>query len=88
MPRPTAATTSPTRQTAAGTRDQTKGHDHAKTMIAQLDAQGQLHPLATLPSGGDNSYPGLVWENGTLWVSYYSSHEAKTSIYLAKLELP
>ena len=38
-----------------------------------------------LPSGGDTSYPGLVWYDGILWVSYYSSHEGKTSIYLAKL---
>ncbi|MBI5084815.1 MAG: exo-alpha-sialidase [Acidobacteria bacterium] len=40
-----------------------------------------------LPSGGDSSYPGLVYENGVLWVSYYSSHEGKTSIYLAKVRL-
>jgi len=25
---------------------------------------------------------------GLLWVSYYSSHEGKTSIYLAKVRLP
>ena len=42
----------------------------------------------TLPSGGDNSYPGLVWHGGQLWVSYYSSHEGKTSIYLARVEVP
>ena len=45
-------------------------------------------PALTLPSGGDNSYPGLVWHEGTLWMSYYSSHEAKTSIYLAEIALP
>jgi hypothetical protein len=26
--------------------------------------------------------------DGLLWVSYYSSHEGKTNIYLAKVELP
>ena len=31
---------------------------------------------------------GLVWHAGLLWVSYYSSHEGKTSIYLAKVRLP
>jgi len=41
-----------------------------------------------LPSGGDTSYPGLVVYDGLLWVSYYSSHEGKTSIYLAKVKLP
>jgi hypothetical protein len=40
-----------------------------------------------LPSGGDTSYPGLVWHDDFLWVSYYSSHEGKAKIYLAKLRL-
>ena len=43
---------------------------------------------SALPSGGDTSYPGLVWHDGLLWVSYYSSHEGKTSIYLARVKLP
>ncbi|MBT5884330.1 MAG: exo-alpha-sialidase, partial [Planctomycetaceae bacterium] len=33
-------------------------------------------------------YPGLVMHNGLLWISYYSSHEQKTSIYLAKVRIP
>lgn len=41
-----------------------------------------------LPSGGDTSYPGLVWHDGMLWVSYYSSHEGKAKIYLAKVRIP
>ena len=41
-----------------------------------------------LPSGGDTSYAGLVWHEGVLWISYYSSHEEKTSIYLAKVAIP
>src|SRR5205085_7380324 len=45
-------------------------------------------PVLTLPSGGDTSYAGLVWHEGLLWVSYYSSHEGKASIYLAKVRLP
>ena len=58
------------------------------TAVAWLDvANKKLVPLLTLPSGGDTSYPGLVYRDGTLWVSYYSSHEEKTSIYLAKVEL-
>jgi hypothetical protein len=42
----------------------------------------------TFPSGGDCSYPGLVWHDGALHVSYYSSHEGKTSIYFAKVKVP
>jgi hypothetical protein len=45
-------------------------------------------PVLTLPSGGDTSYPGLVWHEGLLWMSYYASHEGKTSIYLATIRLP
>ena len=48
----------------------------------------ELRELLTLPSGGDTSYPGLAYVEGLLWVSYYSSHEGKTSIYLARVELP
>jgi hypothetical protein len=47
-----------------------------------------ITPRWVLPSGGDCSYPGLVLHENLLWVSYYSSHEGKSSIYLAKLRLP
>lgn len=58
-----------------------------KTVVCRLDAvAGKLIPAVTLPSGGDTSYAGMVWHDGKLWISYYSSHEGKTSIYLAKLE--
>ncbi|HOD50316.1 MAG TPA: exo-alpha-sialidase [Candidatus Hydrogenedentes bacterium] len=57
-----------------------------RTGICILDPEyGTLTEVLTLPSGGDTSYPGLVWHDGLLWVSYYSSHEGKTSIYLAKV---
>ena len=48
---------------------------------------GEIEELLAFPSGGDTSYPGMVLEKNILWVSYYSSHEEKTSIYLAKLRL-
>ncbi|MDG2014213.1 MAG: exo-alpha-sialidase [Pirellulaceae bacterium] len=61
----------------------------ARTAICQIDPQkGSLKELLLLPSSGDNSYPGLVWHAGRLWVSYYSSHEGKTSIYFANFALP
>jgi len=47
-------------------------------------------PVLELPSGGDNSYPGMVFneDDGLLWMSYYSGHEGKVSIYLAKIRVP
>ena len=60
----------------------------ATTALAELNVeQKTLRPILSLPSGGDTSYPGLVWHDGILWVSYYSSHEGKTSIYLAKVRI-
>lgn len=58
----------------------------AKTVVGTIDlAKGKITPLLTLPSGGDTSYPGMVWHDNALWISYYSSHEGRTSIYLAKV---
>lgn len=58
------------------------------TDVALLDVAAKtLTPLLSLPSGGDTSYPGLVYRKGVLWISYYSSHEGKTNIYLAKVRL-
>lgn len=58
-----------------------------QTAVCRLDVNaGTLKPVLTLPSGGDTSYPGLVWHEGQLWISYYSSHEKKSSIYLARVE--
>lgn len=58
----------------------------AQTVVCRLDIKdAKLTPLLTLPSGGDTSYAGLVWHDDQLWISYYSSHEGKTCIYLAKV---
>jgi len=69
----------------AGSRDHSKGD--AKFSLFRMTRES-LTPVLTLPSGGDCSYPGLVWHGGLLWVSYYSSHEGKTSIYIAKVKWP
>jgi hypothetical protein len=59
-----------------------------KTVLARLDTEkNALEPILDLPSGGDTSYPGLVWRDDVLYVSYYSSHEDKTCIYFAKVKL-
>lgn len=61
----------------------------AKTRLWWLDPdRSTLAEILTLPSEGDTSYPGLVFHNDLLWVSYYSSHEGKTNIYLARVRLP
>jgi BNR repeat-like domain/3-keto-disaccharide hydrolase len=61
--------------------------DRVRTALVWLDRDaGTMIEFLTLPSGGDTSYPGLVWHDGLLWVSYYASHEGKTSIYLAKVK--
>lgn len=52
-----------------------------------LPESNETRELVRLPSKSDTSYPGLVYQNGELLVSYYSSHEGKTSIYLARVRL-
>lgn len=70
---------------AAGRRLTPEG---PRTVLWHLDVdKAKLSSLAELPSGGDCSYPGLVWHDGHLWMSYYSSHEGKSNIYLAKIRL-
>lgn len=62
-------------------------YKNPKTAIELSDLNGRIYKTIELPSGGDNSYPGLLVYNNLLWVSYYSSHEGKTSIYLAKIPM-
>jgi hypothetical protein len=58
------------------------------TALTYLDVKnGTMAKLLRLPSGGDTSYPGLLWYENLLYVSYYSSHEGRASIYLAKLRI-
>lgn len=57
-----------------------------KTFLGPLTTDTYT-PALELPSGGDTSYPGLVWHDGLLWVSYYASHEGKSCIYLAKVHI-
>jgi len=61
---------------------------NVRTALLWLDPKaGKLTEFLKLPSGGDTSYPGLVWHDGRLYVSYYSSHEGRTSIYLAVVDV-
>ncbi len=59
-----------------------------RTALCSLDPEaGKLIEILKLPSGGDTSYAGLVWHDELLWMSYYSSHEGRASIYLAKIRI-
>jgi hypothetical protein len=69
---------------AAGRQYQYGGTDQRRTVLCLLDPEAvTLEEMVCLPSGGDTSYPGLVWHDDQLWVSYYAGHEGKTSIYMA-----
>ena len=62
--------------------------DGPHTALCHLDVTNHtMTKLLKLPSGGDTSYPGLLWHDGLLYLSYYSSHEGKASIYLAKIRI-
>lgn len=55
------------------------------TILAQMGLE-YYKPVLLLPSGGDTSYPGMVLRDDTLYISYYSSHEKKTMVYLAAVQ--
>ncbi len=48
--------------------------------------KGTLKEVLKLPFTGDSGYTGMVWHDGLLWVSNYSSHEEGTNVYLAKIK--
>lgn len=59
-----------------------------RTSLSWIDpVNSELVEFLELPSGGDNGYTGIKWIDNYLWVSYYSSHEGKSSIYLAKIKI-
>jgi len=58
--------------------------DKVRTSLCWVDRHsGKLTEALPLPSGGDCSYAGMVLQGNTLYISYYSSHETTTAIYLA-----
>ena len=63
--------------------------DGEYTAVCFIDPEAAtLTKMLRLPSGGDTSYAGMVLdEDNILWISYYSSHEGKTCVYLAKLNV-
>jgi hypothetical protein len=72
----------------AGTRiHNVDGKGGRSTGLAWM-TRDSLTPFAqfeTVPR--ETGYPGLVWKDGKLWVTYYSDHEGRTSIYIGSLPL-
>ena len=63
---------------------------HAAQMVLfELDVEnGTSRTIATLPSWGDCSYPAMLALSDTeLGISYYSSHEGATQVYIARVAL-
>ena len=59
----------------------------AKTGILVTDQNGKILKTLLLESGGDCSYPGMIYKGNELWVSYYSSHTGKTKIYFTRIPM-
>jgi hypothetical protein len=63
------------------------GSDGSRTVINLTTPDGVIKKQIMLPSGGDTSYPGMLIFKKELWVSYYSGHEGRVSVYLARIKL-
>ncbi len=70
----------------AGSREYPENFNQ-RMILAKVTMDGNFRKLVTLPSGGDCSYPGLLIKDNILYVAYYSTHEERTSMYLARLWL-
>ncbi len=61
--------------------------EKTSAVLMELDENGIYKRLFELPAGGDCSYPGFLIYQDKLWVSYYSSHEGSSAIYLTSVPL-
>lgn len=68
-----------------GTRRFDENNANPQVAVYVTDLEGEIKKEFVLPSSGDCSYPGMVLDDGFLWISYYSSHEGRTSIYFTKI---
>jgi hypothetical protein len=59
-----------------------------RTSLVSIDqSTGKLTEILVLPSGGDCSYAGMVMQQNKLLISYYSSHQGRSSIYTALVSI-
>ena len=57
-----------------------------RTALCGIDPdRSELTEWLALPSGGDTSYPGMLWRDGGLWFAWYSSHEGACRVYVTHL---
>ena len=65
------------------------GRRQTACLLGWVDpSEGSVADFLTLPSAGESGYPGMVWHANELWISYHSSHEGKTAVYLATVRVP
>jgi hypothetical protein len=74
-----------------------RGGQWGEMKLFEIDPDtGESHELIELPATFDSSYPGIVYHEGLLWVSYYTSsdgateggrYRVPTEIRLAKIKL-
>lgn len=55
--------------------------------LLKEDSKGHFEEIINFPSSNDCSYPGMVVKGKILYMSYYSTHEGKSSIYFSKTPL-
>lgn len=65
------------------TRIREEGENFTTLFLGKKDED--FKEVMRLPSGGDTSYAGMFTFGGFIWMSYYSSHEGKASIYYARI---
>ncbi len=61
--------------------------DRTSGAAIYIFAGGKLTPYCELPAGGDCAYLDAVEDGPNMLVSYYSTHEGSTNIYLATVPL-
>ncbi len=66
-------------------------YDNVRTSLCKVDtATSTLQEIFTFPSGNDTSYAGMVQVKDTLYISYYSNHQAEknlSDIFLSKVKI-
>jgi len=56
-------------------------------LMIYIYADGKMEPYCRLPAGGDCAYAEAVEVGDNMLVSYYSSHEGATNVYVAEVPL-
>jgi hypothetical protein len=60
--------------------------DFDKTYYAIINPNDfSLEKIKVFPSAGDTGYPGVIIEGNTALVSYYSSHEGNSRVYIQRI---